>query len=262
MKSLIYLTFVALAAAYPNSARGIPRGQWHPPGPGDVRGPCPGLNVLANHGILPRDGKDIDHDMILTTLPSIYNLGEDISTGLFQLGISTTLRPNATTFSFDDLDRHGLCERDASLSRADAYWGDDHTFNITIWSQTRSFWKTRIIDIQGLAKAVEARWRTSKATNPEFSVLGDEIPRIGGAAALFTSTLGDHKSGTVRKDFVREWFEIERLPTALGWRTSKTVISQADISDLAARIYAATNLANETGTVAAEGVMMHVGITH
>lgn len=26
------------------------------PGPDDSRGPCPGLNLLANHGYLPRDG--------------------------------------------------------------------------------------------------------------------------------------------------------------------------------------------------------------
>jgi len=27
---------------------------WAPPGPGDIRGPCPGLNALANHGYYPR----------------------------------------------------------------------------------------------------------------------------------------------------------------------------------------------------------------
>jgi hypothetical protein len=26
------------------------------PGPNDLRGPCPGLNVMANHGYLSRDG--------------------------------------------------------------------------------------------------------------------------------------------------------------------------------------------------------------
>lgn len=26
------------------------------PGPGDIRGPCPGLNAAANHGFLPRNG--------------------------------------------------------------------------------------------------------------------------------------------------------------------------------------------------------------
>ena len=29
---------------------------WAPPGPGDLRGPCPGLNALANHGYFPRNG--------------------------------------------------------------------------------------------------------------------------------------------------------------------------------------------------------------
>ena len=27
-----------------------------PPGAGDLRGPCPGLNALANHGYLPHNG--------------------------------------------------------------------------------------------------------------------------------------------------------------------------------------------------------------
>ncbi|KAI7650197.1 hypothetical protein KC319_g11107, partial [Hortaea werneckii] len=29
---------------------------FQPPGPHDRRGPCPGLNSLANHGYLPRNG--------------------------------------------------------------------------------------------------------------------------------------------------------------------------------------------------------------
>ena len=29
---------------------------WAPPGPNDIRGPCPGLNALANHGYFPRNG--------------------------------------------------------------------------------------------------------------------------------------------------------------------------------------------------------------
>lgn len=30
--------------------------RWTAPGPGDLRGPCPGLNALANHGYFPRNG--------------------------------------------------------------------------------------------------------------------------------------------------------------------------------------------------------------
>ena len=30
--------------------------EYQAPGPGDLRGPCPGLNAAANHGFLPRSG--------------------------------------------------------------------------------------------------------------------------------------------------------------------------------------------------------------
>lgn len=30
--------------------------RWIAPGPNDIRGPCPGLNALANHGYFPRSG--------------------------------------------------------------------------------------------------------------------------------------------------------------------------------------------------------------
>ncbi|KAF5354419.1 hypothetical protein D9758_010764 [Tetrapyrgos nigripes] len=39
--------------------------QWKAPGPNDLRGPCPGLNTLANHGFLPRDGRNINMPVIL-----------------------------------------------------------------------------------------------------------------------------------------------------------------------------------------------------
>ena len=29
---------------------------WVAPGPNDIRGPCPGLNALANHGYFPHSG--------------------------------------------------------------------------------------------------------------------------------------------------------------------------------------------------------------
>lgn len=34
---------------------------WRAPGPGDLRSPCPALNALANHGLLPRDGRNSEY---------------------------------------------------------------------------------------------------------------------------------------------------------------------------------------------------------
>ncbi|KAK0714739.1 Chloroperoxidase [Lasiosphaeris hirsuta] len=37
----------------------LPRGTFSPPGPTDIRGPCPMLNSLANHGYIPRHGRNV-----------------------------------------------------------------------------------------------------------------------------------------------------------------------------------------------------------
>lgn len=47
---------------------------WVAPGAGDQRGPCPGLNALANHGYLPHNGvADIP------TMISAVSTGESVS---------------------------------------------------------------------------------------------------------------------------------------------------------------------------------------
>ncbi|KAF2108424.1 Chloroperoxidase [Lophiotrema nucula] len=261
MRFLICTTFAAIVSASPGLNHGLSKGQWHPPVAGDVRSPCPGLNVLANHGILPRDGKNYDHDMILEALPSTYNIDEKLATGLFQQGLRTTVRSGATTFSLDDLIRHDIVEADASLSRADAWIGDDFTFNLTIWDQTRSFWKNPIITVEDLAHSVEARWRTSKATNPWFSLLGERIPMVSGGAALFTSVLGNSTAGTLRKDFINEWIVEERLPIRLGWKKNKTPVSPDTVSSLSQRIFAKTDLAGEiNGTMTRALLVGHGGM--
>ena len=45
---------------------------------GDQRGPCPGLNALANHGYLPRNGIS-SWEAIATVTNEVYGLGSDIS---------------------------------------------------------------------------------------------------------------------------------------------------------------------------------------
>lgn len=45
---------------------------------GDVRGPCPGLNAMANHGYLPRSGVGGHLDFIQGTL-AVFGMSEDLS---------------------------------------------------------------------------------------------------------------------------------------------------------------------------------------
>lgn len=52
--------------------------QYIAPGPGDIRGPCPGLNAAANHGYLPRNGIASIEETV-SGLGALYNLGPRIS---------------------------------------------------------------------------------------------------------------------------------------------------------------------------------------
>ncbi|KUJ21101.1 putative aromatic peroxygenase [Mollisia scopiformis] len=52
---------------------------------GDQRGPCPGLNALANHNYLPHDGVAAWIDIFNQTV-SVYGLGEDIAAFLAVYG--------------------------------------------------------------------------------------------------------------------------------------------------------------------------------
>jgi hypothetical protein len=73
------------------------------------------LNTLANHNILPHSGKDITHDITLKALADGVNFTPDLGTFLFNFAIATNPDANATTFSLDNLGRHGILEHDASL---------------------------------------------------------------------------------------------------------------------------------------------------
>lgn len=56
-----------------------------PPGHGDLRGPCPGLNALANHNYLPRNGVATIPEFIAATT-KVFGMGLDLATFLSNYG--------------------------------------------------------------------------------------------------------------------------------------------------------------------------------
>jgi hypothetical protein len=81
-----------------------------------VRGPCPMLNSLANHGYLPRDGKNITLNITIDALGTAFNIDEELAEFLYDEAIATNPSyPNATEFSLANLVRHNILEHDSSL---------------------------------------------------------------------------------------------------------------------------------------------------
>ncbi|KAJ5906612.1 uncharacterized protein N7473_003528 [Penicillium subrubescens] len=245
MKSILLLSALCARASAFSIPDGHPLVHWRPAGPGDVRSPCPMLNALANHGLLPHDGKNITEEQTANALKLSINLNEDVAKSQFQEALATNPTPGATTFSLDDLSRHNIIEHDASLSRQDHYFGDDQNFNPVIFDQTRSHWKGLFINVHEAALARKARVETSNATNPEFTLSKSALTLTYGESAVYIVTFGDRSAGTVRKSWVEYFFEFERLPTELGWTKHEDEITSSDLNSMAQRVIDATESSDE-----------------
>uniref|UniRef100_UPI0030131EC9 rDcaUPO n=1 Tax=Daldinia caldariorum TaxID=326644 RepID=UPI0030131EC9 len=224
----------------------VPRGShmapWKAPGPDDVRGPCPMLNTLANHGFLPHDGKNIDVNTTVNALSSALNLDDELSRDLHTFAVTTNPQPNATWFSLNHLSRHNVLEHDASLSRQDAYFGPPDVFNAAVFNETKAYWTGDIINFQMAANALTARLMTSNLTNPEFSM--SQLGRgFGlGETVCYVTILGSKETRTVPKAFVEYLFENERLPYELGFKKMKSALTEDELTTMMGEIYSLQHL--------------------
>lgn len=81
------------------------------------RSPCPGLNALANHGILKSSGENLSFHRIASNISRTYNLSPALSIQL--LSAAYPLFTSRGLIDLDSLSTHGLIEHDASLLRPD-----------------------------------------------------------------------------------------------------------------------------------------------
>ncbi|KAF3065774.1 putative sterigmatocystin biosynthesis peroxidase stcC [Daldinia childiae] len=241
---LVYLSSaVAFGSAIADTA------PWEGPGPSDVRGPCPMLNSLANHGFLPHDGKSINVNKTVDALSSALNLAPELASFLHSFAVTTNPQPNATTFDLDHLSRHNILEHDGSLSRQDSFFGPADVFNEAVFNQTKSYWTGDVITIQMAANARVARLMTSNLTNPEYTLshLGSDFS-IGESVA-YLSILGSKETGEVPKAYVEYLFENERLPYELGFSKMKEPMTESDLEGLMDKLVASQHFPQSPGTI-------------
>ncbi|KAK4950171.1 hypothetical protein LTR10_011150 [Elasticomyces elasticus] len=196
---------------------------WQAPGPNDARGPCPGMNTLANHNYLPHDGRGITLQILKDGMKEGYNINSGDARLLFSQAVRTNPRyPLARSFDLDTLGVEGVLEHDISLSRTDRYFGDPLPFNATVWAETSTHFPNDYITVPQLAEARMARLETSKSTNPEheLSALGSGFS--WGECASFFEIMADGTEGKVKKEYIDYWLENERLPVELGWQKRST----------------------------------------
>ena len=159
-----------------------------PPGHDDLRGPCPGLNALANHNYLPHDGVATIDEFVSAT-NTVFGMGLDLATFLSVYG--AVMDGDLTSWSIGGPPPSGLVsgllsqprgisyshnkyESDVSPTRGDLYiYGNDYTLQLP---QFKGLYdkQANVADDQAnynldvLTEYRSERFANSVATNPYF----------------------------------------------------------------------------------------------
>ena len=157
--------------------------QYVAPGRTDRRGVCPGLNTLANHGYISRDGITtwaeaangiqtafgFGYDMA-TVLSALGLLsGGDLISGKYSIGGADSRVPNTLGPSLG-LDKHGTCEVDNSITRQDTFFGNQANFQMSRWQALldTAIAHDNLFNQATLAAEKKRSYDDSRATNVSF----------------------------------------------------------------------------------------------
>lgn len=144
----------------------------------------------------------------------------EVSGVIGALGMASSSKPLTLGFDLEDLSKHMFAiEHDCSFSRQDALIGDNNAFN-------QELWEVALAKINGSAhvnpieigRAKSARIQDALRRNPQ-SIYGPRAAAFGYLEhGLLLTALGSPIPGISRLDYLRCFFEDERLPYHLGWR--------------------------------------------
>ena len=226
------------------------------------------VNALANHGYLPRDGKNVSLAVLITGAKDGINLAPDTTLLVGIKALQTSSTGNFLTFHLDDLNKHGskylplsdafphrekkkltkqVIEHDGSLSRQDFASGDNHSFSPEVFHQFISRFPTDgTISIEAAAEARAARLADAKASNPSFDLGADGARFSAIESSLYQVVFGQGTEGHARVEWVRTLFEQERLPVEEGWSRSAKALTTAQILEVQKKIEAVDTTSTST----------------
>jgi peroxidase family protein len=161
-----------------------------------VRSPCPFMNSLANHHLIPHDGRGITRETIVQVLASTVNFDPVVASRFFSAALLSNPNHGQQTLDLDMLGNHGALEHDASLSRNDFAFGDNHSFDKEIWTTVlEDYGGNDAVDINLASKVRYNRVVAAKLAHEtaakEFNYGIKQMLLSYGESALLLSVLGD-----------------------------------------------------------------------
>jgi Peroxidase, family 2 len=194
---------------------------WIPRRDGDSRSPCPALNTMANHGLLPRDGNGITLFSLTRSVRDTYHLTWPLALFLGLTGF--VLLKIWWKVDLHDYAEHNRVEHDASLVHEDAPLGPKPTFAPTEPDTLllNLFFKDsadgRVLTIADIARARVRREAIYKPGTVSFTYKALALGEISMAVAAFGA------GEAIPLDHLRTWLEEERFP--VGWVKPKKRVS-------------------------------------
>ncbi|KAK7052963.1 hypothetical protein VNI00_004283 [Paramarasmius palmivorus] len=184
------------------------------------------MNLLANHGFLPRNGKNITIPIVLQAAVDGFNLENDaISTAAKAALLSSKMHDQ---FTINDIKLHNMLEHDGSISRADYALGDNAAFNESLYAVTaRSNPGVSYYNGTSAGLAFRERHEHSLAHNPNITNTIKEFQVKTREAAFYLAIMGNATTGEAPKKFVDIFFREERLPLEEGWRRPDLISSES-----------------------------------
>lgn len=226
------VALLAAAAAATNAWVEDPDHPYVAPTHSDRRSPCPGLNILANHGYINRNGSFITGESATAAQMQVYNFSREVAAGPVPAALRYATTGVDGTFHLDDLARKPL-DHDGSLSRGDLALGDNLRFDRAIWDSVLARFPDEYVTWRQAAEAGAARLEDARSANPQFALDSTGVQatfvQMSGVLGAFG---GSFEDGGARRDWINASFVEEKLPWALGWRTPERVLTGADFSPI------------------------------
>jgi hypothetical protein len=164
------------------------------------------LNTLANHAYLPHNGRNITKAAAISGLKDGLNFNSSLAELMWSQALVVNPSPNATLFTLDQLNAHNVLEHDASLTRQDAAFGNNHAFNESVFRSSQRWWTGEKVTVQMLANSKIARQVESRAFNPKYTFTAKTEEFSLGEVAAPIIVFGDMDEGTVERGLMEYFF--------------------------------------------------------
>jgi hypothetical protein len=202
----------------------------------ESRSPCPGLNCLANHGILPRDGRHVTYKQMSDAIQHAYNLSPTLAEQLTSSAVA--LDQGRGWIDLHDLNALNVIQHDASFTRPDiAFCADQsypHTDLVERFLAQAS--NGECLSLDDISYHSGLRRAECKSTNGQYSLTYSFLHKFFGKSSLVIlslciialsdtfSSLGSGNGALMYSIFggnvknLRTWLAEGRFPD--GWEPS------------------------------------------